>query len=101
MSAGYIAIMFPKREEVTTVLRALMPTDEYATYVPGSRAAAALATATAAAAAASADTTADTTAEPTTETTAATDTETVDDSSGAAVVQTEPGTADMAMDTTK
>ncbi len=49
MSAGYIAVMFPKREEVATVLRALMPPERYATYVSGSQAVAAAAAAAAAA----------------------------------------------------
>ena len=35
MSAGYLAVMFPKREELTTVLSTLMPADQYAVHVPG------------------------------------------------------------------
>jgi hypothetical protein len=52
MSAGYIAVMFPKREEVATVLRALMTPEQYTKYVPGSQAVAAAAVTAAAAAAA-------------------------------------------------
>ncbi len=60
MSAGYLAVMFPKREELTTVLNTLMPAEQYASHVAGTpwstpvrmAKAASAATATAAAAAA-------------------------------------------------